>query len=99
MNQETKRKFTFSGDSILSSIKKLIQEGNIRKITITHKNGQILAEFPLTVGVIGTAFLPTIAAISTIVALVAECSITVEREIDEKNVKNEENETDLNITT
>lgn len=68
----------------MSKIKELINEGNIRRITIKSKEGKVLAEFPLTVGVIGTALLPTLAAIGTIVALVTECTISVERETEDE---------------
>jgi hypothetical protein len=42
----------------------------------------VLAEFPLTVGVIGVALLPIWAAIGAIAALATRCTIIVER-IDE----------------
>jgi hypothetical protein len=73
--------FKVSGEDIMKKIKELIKEGNIRKITLTSKEGKTIAEFPLTVGVIGTVILPTLAAIGTIIALVSECTISVEKEI------------------
>lgn len=86
--------FKVSGEGILSKIKELITEGNIRRITIKNKEGKILAEFPLTVGVIGTALLPTLAAIGTIIALVTECTIAVERESDENEQTEKEEDFD-----
>jgi hypothetical protein len=73
--------FKVSGEDILKKIKELISEGNIRKITIKSKEGKVIAEFPLTVGVIGAVVVPILAAIGTIIALVSECSIAVEKEI------------------
>jgi hypothetical protein len=72
--------FKVSGDDVMKKIKDLIKEGNIRKITIKDKDGKNIAEFPLTLGVIGTVVLPVLAAIGTIIALVTECTISVERE-------------------
>ncbi len=72
--------FKVSGEDIMKKIKELINEGNIRKITIKNKDDKIIAEFPLTIGVIGTVVLPVLAAIGTIVALVTECTISVEKE-------------------
>lgn len=72
--------FKVSGDDIMKKLKELINEGNIRKITIKNKEGKEIAEFPLTLGVIGTVVLPVLAAVGTIVALVSECTISVERE-------------------
>lgn len=76
--------FKVSGEDILKKIKELIAEGNIRKITIKSKERKTIAEFPLTLGVIGAALLPVLAAIGTIVALVSECTIAVEKEEAEK---------------
>jgi hypothetical protein len=38
-----------------------------------------VAEFPLTVGVVGTVLTPVVAAICALVALLARCTIEVER--------------------
>ena len=62
-------------------MKELINEGNIRKISIKDKNGKAVAEFPLTFGVVGVVIAPVLAAIGAIAALMTECSITVEREV------------------
>lgn len=75
-----REEFKVSGSDIVKKIKQLINEGNIRKITIKDKEGKTIAEFPLTIGVVGTVILPVVAAIGTIIALVAECTISVEKE-------------------
>ena len=69
-----------TGGQVIKKIKELVKEGNVRKIIIKDKNGKSIAEFPLTIGVIGTAFVPVLAAVGAIIALVAECTITIERE-------------------
>jgi hypothetical protein len=69
-----------TGETLIQQLKKIINEGNVRKVIITDKKGKSIAEFPLTIGVIGTALVPVLAAIGAIVALVAECTITIERE-------------------
>lgn len=76
--------FKVSGEDIMKKIKELIAEGNIRKITIKNKEDKIIAEFPLTIGVIGAVVLPVLAAIGTIIALVSECTISVEKEVEAK---------------
>jgi len=82
MRKKTKNETTFKvkGDDLLKKIKQLIKEGNIRKITITNKEGKIIVELPLTLGVVGAALAPVLAAVGAIAALVTECSITVEKE-------------------
>ena len=74
-----KEEFTISGEKLLSTVKKLVREGNIRRITIKNKEGKTQIEIPLTFGVVGALFLPTLAAIGAIAALVTECTIVVEK--------------------
>ena len=81
MDEEKVRKeeFTISGEKLVSTIKKLVREGNIRRITIKNKEGKTLIEIPLTFGVVGAVLLPTLAAIGAIAALVTESTIVVEK--------------------
>jgi hypothetical protein len=74
--QET---FNVKGEELLTKVKELIHEGNVRRIIIKDKEGKELITFPLTIGVVGTVFAPVLAAVGAIAALVAECTITVER--------------------
>ena len=79
--KETKSEnYKVRGEELLKKVKELLNEGNIRKITIKDKNGKSIAEFPLTLGVIGAVLAPILAAIGAIAALVAECTIAVERD-------------------
>ena len=79
----TKRKeeFSVSGEELLGKVKRLIAEGNVRRISIRDKQGKTIIEMPLTVGVVGTVLAPPLAAIGAIAALVTECTIAVEREV------------------
>lgn len=72
--------FKVKGEDLIAKVKQLINEGNIRKIIIRDKNGKNLIELPLTIGVIGAALAPVLAAVGAIAALVTECSIIVIRE-------------------
>jgi hypothetical protein len=76
----TKESFKISGENLLKKIKDLIEEGNIRKISIHDKDGKELMSFPLTIGVVGTLFAPVLAAIGALAALIGECTITVEKD-------------------
>lgn len=67
------------GRSLIKTIKQLIAEGNVRRITIKDKQGRVLMELPLTIGVVGVALAPVVAVVGTIAALITECTITVER--------------------
>lgn len=83
MKKDTKKKieetFKVTGESLLKKVNELIKEGNVRKVTIKDKNGKILVDFPLTLGVVGAAIAPVLAAIGAIAALIGECTISVER--------------------
>ena len=85
----TKETFNLDGHNLLKKIKELIEEGNIRKITIKDKHDKELMSFPLTIGVVGVVLAPMFAAIGAMAALIGECSITVERE--ESDVKSNTN--------
>ena len=67
-----------TGDQLLKTVKELIEAGNVRRIRIKQK-GSIVAEFPLTIGVVGVLIAPVLAAIGALAALMTECSIEVER--------------------
>jgi len=80
MSNSFTESFSLKGEEILKKIKELIEEGNVRKITIHDKAGKELMSFPLTFGVVGAVFAPILAGIGAMAALIGECSITVERE-------------------
>jgi len=68
------------GSELLEKLKQVIHEGNARKVVI--KQGEhVVAEFPLTAGVVGTLIAPVLAAIGALVALLKDCSIEVERAV------------------
>lgn len=71
--------FKVNGAELVSKVKSVINEGNVRKITIKDKNGKTLIHVPLTLGVVGAVLAPVLAAVGAIAALVTECTITVER--------------------
>lgn len=72
--------FTLDGDEVVHKVKQLIHEGNVRRLTIKNEDGRTILEVPLTIGVIGAALLPVLAAIGAVAALVSRCTIVVERE-------------------
>ncbi len=71
--------YEVKGEDLLSKIKELVKEGNIRKITIKSEEGKTLIQIPLTVGVIGIVLLPIWAAIGAIAAVVTKATISIER--------------------
>lgn len=67
------------GGQLLDGLKAIIEEGNVRRVRIRQRD-RTVAEFPLTVGVVGAVLAPVLAAIGAIAALLTECTIDVERE-------------------
>ena len=67
-----------TGEQLVDAVKKLINEGNVRRVII-KQGDRVVAEFPLTVGVIGTVFAPVLAAAGALAAVLTECTIEVER--------------------
>lgn len=66
------------GEQIVDEARRIIHEGNVRRVVVKQK-GQVVAEFPLTVGVVASVAAPVLAAIGALVALLTECSIDLER--------------------
>ncbi len=74
-----KEEFRVSGDAVIATIKDVLREGNVRRITIKNEEGNTLIEIPLTIGVVGAILLPVWAAIGAIAALAANLTIVVEK--------------------
>lgn len=72
--------FKVNGEDLLKKVKEIIKEGNVRRLTVRDKDGKDLVVLPLTIGVVGIALAPMLAAVGAIAALVTECTIVVERE-------------------
>jgi hypothetical protein len=70
--------FKAGTDAVMDKLKALIHEGNVRRVVIEH-DGHTIAEFPLTVGVVGAVLAPVVAAIGALVAVLKDCTIHVER--------------------
>lgn len=71
--------FRVDGEELIARIKKLVHEGNIRRIIIKTKEGKTLLEIPMTFGVVGALIAPQLAAVGAIAALVTEATIVVEK--------------------
>ena len=67
-----------SGEQLVNAVKQLVEAGNVRRIRVRQKD-RVIAEFPLTVGVVGTLIAPVLAAVGALTAVLTECTIEVER--------------------
>lgn len=71
------------GEEVVGKIKDLVRQGNIRRVSIKNEDGKTIVDIPLTLGVVGALFLPQLAALGAIAALVTNCTIVVEK-VDEE---------------
>ena len=79
----TREELKVTGDALVATIKQLLHESNVRRLTLKNEAGETLIEIPLTLGVVGVLFLPVWAAIGAIAALAAHLTIVVEK-VDEQ---------------
>jgi len=66
------------GGQVVDELRRLLREGNVRRVVVKQED-RVVAEFPLTVGLVGALAAPVLAAIGALVAVLANCSIEVER--------------------
>jgi hypothetical protein len=76
-----KESFKVAADQLVDAVRKLLHEGNVRRIVI-KQDGRSVAEFPLTVGVVGAVVAPVLAAVGALAAVLTDCTIEVERTAD-----------------
>lgn len=80
---------------IIEQIKKLIREGNARRVIVKNNKGRILFQSQLTIGAAGATFFvlyaPIFTAIATILMIASDVVVIVERFED-----GDETEDDLN---
>ena len=81
MSEEQVRyeEYKVTGDELVHKVKRIVHEGNIRRIIIKTEGGDTLLEFPLTIGVVGVVLLPMWAALGAAAALITDCTIVVEK--------------------
>jgi len=61
MEPTRKERLKVTGEKLLQTIKKLVHEGNVRRITIKDEEDRTIVEIPMTVGVVGGCTTPATA--------------------------------------
>ncbi len=64
--------------NVVERVKRIVHEGNVRRVVV-KRDGATVAEFPLTAGVVGAVLAPVLAALGTLVAVMKDCTVEVER--------------------
>lgn len=91
-----------AGNDLVAQVKKLVEEGNVRRLIIRKPNGDVLMEIPLTASVVaGGAMLvlaPMFAALGALAAFLAQVKIEIVRtEEGEDKPKNDESKRHIDI--
>ena len=90
MTQNTKKEgrtwtetIEVAGNELVDRVKELIAEGNVRRLIIKKPDDQTLIEIPLTAGVMAgaalTIWLPVLAALGAMAALLAKIKLEIVR--------------------
>ncbi len=78
---------------IIEQVKKLINEGNARRVIVKSQKGKILFQSQLTIGAAGATFFlfyaPILTAIATIIMMASDVIVIVERFENEDDLDDE----------
>lgn len=85
--------FTVAGSEVVEKIKDIIRKGNVTKIRI-KKDDNILLEIPVTAGAVSALVVPQLTLAGAALALVANCTIEVEKQDKSVTVFKEEKKKD-----
>lgn len=77
--KKSTEEFSINSEELISKVKQLINEGNVRRIIIKGEDGKTLIELPVTIGLVGVVLAPMLAAVGAIAALATKCTLVVER--------------------
>lgn len=72
--------YQVSGDQVIAKIKELLHEGNVRRIKLKNRDGKILFDVSLTLGIVGVLLAPGWLAIGALALLTPGLTIVVEKE-------------------
>ncbi|MDX2153491.1 MAG: DUF4342 domain-containing protein [Bryobacteraceae bacterium] len=68
-------------NELVEEVRKLLHEGNVRRVIIKDTAGNTFLEVPLNVAAVGVIAAPVLAAIGALAALAADFTILVERAV------------------
>ena len=79
MDNSKKEEFHINGDDIVKTVKRIIDEGNARRIIIKNEKNDVVMEFPVTIGAIGALISPILVAVGAVAAILTKCTVVVEK--------------------
>jgi len=79
MVEATGERIKVTADKLYETVRRLIREGNVRRLAVRQGDRTIL-EIPLTVAAVGVLVAPVLAAIGALAALAYDYELEIERE-------------------
>jgi hypothetical protein len=77
-------------NQLVDSVRRLIHEGNVRRIIIKNEQGHTFVEIPVSVAAVGAVFAPILAAVGALAAMAAKFTIVVEKSAEPEPPKEHE---------
>ncbi|MBM3897074.1 MAG: DUF4342 domain-containing protein [Thaumarchaeota archaeon] len=75
--------FQVSAETLVGKVKEILKDASVKRLVIKDDKGKVLISMPVTWGAAGAvatvALAPLLAAIGVVAAIVAKCTIEVER--------------------
>jgi hypothetical protein len=67
------------GKELVDTVKRIIHEGNVRRVVIRNAEGRTVLDIPVNAGVLGAVAFPLIATLATIAVYAAKYTLIIER--------------------
>lgn len=67
------------GRELVETVKRLVREGNVRRIVVRNPEGRTILDVPVNAGVVGAVIFPMIATLASIAVYAAHYSLIIER--------------------
>ncbi len=75
----TREKIQVTAGKMVETVKRLIHEGNVRRL-IVRRGDRTIMEIPLTIAAVGVLVAPILVAIGALAAVAGDYTLEVERE-------------------
>ena len=74
----TTSKHMVRGDELLTKVKELVHQGNVKHLVVLAEDGTTVLEMPLTMGVVGALLAPALVAIGALAVRAKNYTLLVE---------------------
>lgn len=67
------------GKELVDTVKRIIHEGNVRRVVVRNADGRTVLDIPVNAGVLGVVVFPLVATLATIAVYAAHYTLIIER--------------------